>query len=354
MPNRADVLVMVGLAVVLVAAVPTLSSASPPATGSGASSATGTIYACVKSSTGRMRFLSTGACSRGEKLVAWSVVGPPGTRGLRGRPGPTGPQGPVGPTGEVGPRGPAGGTSVLSGWGSPSGDIGHDGDFYVDMSDWRMWGPRHDDTWPLGTALVGPAGATGSPGPRGSTGATGAQGPPGPAGPAGPSGFGAFGAFGDFATQSIGVPPVPPSSNATPVLVRQSLVNSGFVWSDDSASVKLAPGTPSGWFNIDFSIQIQNSAINENEAYFWLRWNGIDQAWSNTGVYLGGKQVKVVAAWNFLVPMDADDTVSIMWATDEGAASLLAEDGANVPGPSIPSVIYTITQVSDSAYAPLP
>lgn len=318
------------------------------------------LYACVKKKNGRMRMITSGRCEKAEYLVAWNVVGPPGARGGKGPSGSAGPVGPQGPAGPEGPVGPPDGSTVLSGEGEPTAIVGKSGDFYVDMRTWWMWGPKAGNTWSAGTSLIGPPGATGPEGPRGGSGPAGPQGPvgpqgatgqTGPQGPIGPQGpVGAFGAFGDFATQTRAgaAPGTPPAA----VLVRQTLVNDGFLWSDDSTYVQLAPNTSPGWFNIQFSMQVQNSAVNDNEAYFWLRWNGVDQSWSNTGVYLGGKSVKVVAAWNFLVPMDADDTISIMWGTDLAGASLLAEATPPV-GPAIPSVIYTITQVDDTNYHPL-
>jgi len=321
----------------------TMSTAVPLRADAGpAASSPSVIYACVKTSTGRMRTLVTGSCDKGEQLVAWSVVGPPGKRGVRGKTGKTGPVGPVGPEGPQGPIGPPDGSTVLSGFGEPGSGVGKDGDFYVDLTDWSMWGPRTDDTWVLGTSLIGPAGATG---PRGSTGATGATGATGPAGPTGPSGYGAFGAFMDRGEQALVTP-----SAEQPVLVRWTDVNQGFVWSDDSSSLRLGPTTSPGWFNIQFSIQVQNGTTNDNTAYFWLRWNGADVVWSNTGVYLQSKAEKVVAAWNFLIPLDADDTVSVMWTATSSAKLLAGDPGL---GPEIPSVIYTVTQASDRAYAPL-
>lgn len=320
-----------------------LASTTPDAAATATSSSS--LYACVKKKNGRMRMITRGPCEKGEYLVVWSVVGPPGARGAKG---PTGSKGPVGPTGPVGPEGPVGppnGSTVLSGQGQPSASVGKVGDFYVNLQNWTMWGPKTGDTWTLGTTLIGPTGAAG---PAGPSGGIGPQGPMGPQGPAGPSGYGAYGAFGDHATQSITV-----FKDDTPILVRQSLVNSGFRWSDDSTVLRLAPGTSPGWFNIAFSIQVVNKTNSDNDAYFWLRWNGVDQPWSNTGVYLENKTAKKVAAWNFFVPMDADDSVTIMWATSAGAADLLAEAPDPSLGPTIPSVILAVSQVSNTGYRPL-
>ncbi len=65
-----------------------------------------TIKACVQSG-GVMRYLATGKCKSGEKLLTWNIQGPRSA---------TGPQGPIGPQGEPGPGagGPAAGAFYLA------------------------------------------------------------------------------------------------------------------------------------------------------------------------------------------------------------------------------------------------
>lgn len=114
-----------------------------------------------------------------------------------------GPQGPTGATGERGPQG-APGATVISGIGVPNAFTGNDGDFYLNLDTYELFGPKQNDNWsgsiklqgpqgiqgPTGATgpqgLTGPAGATG---PAGGAGPAGAQGPQGPAGPQGPQGL---------------------------------------------------------------------------------------------------------------------------------------------------------------------
>ena len=106
-----------------------------------ASSDTGTIYACVQSSTGSVRIVASGeSCGNNAWPLSWSQQGP------------AGPAGPTGPTGATGATGPAG--------------------------------------------EAGPAGPTGPMGPTGATGPAGETGPAGPAGPAGTTGQSARTALG--------------------------------------------------------------------------------------------------------------------------------------------------------------
>ena len=105
-----------------------------------------TVSACVSSTTGAVRIVSsTVNCVTGETGTTWAVVGPVGT------PGAIGPQGATGLTGATGPSGPQGATGLTGATGS---------------------------TGPQGA--TGLTGATGSTGPQGATGLTGAIGPQGP------------------------------------------------------------------------------------------------------------------------------------------------------------------------------
>ncbi len=100
-------------------------------------------------------------------------------------PGEVGPQGPQGPVGEAG----ADGRSVLHGDGAPSNLIGDNGDFYIDTSNAKLYGPKDNSEWPeQGTSLVGPQGPQGEKGLTGDTGAVGAQGAQGPQGEKGEKG----------------------------------------------------------------------------------------------------------------------------------------------------------------------
>jgi hypothetical protein len=98
---------------------------------------------------------------------------------------------------------PAALNTILSGAGTPSASLGHDGDFYLDRKSWRFFGPKIKGRWPLPVLLVGP---TGSPGP------TGAGGPVGPQGKAGLKGEG--GLTGSSAVTAGSAGPIGPSGPA--------------------------------------------------------------------------------------------------------------------------------------------
>ena len=72
----------------------------------------------------------------------------------------------VGPTGATGSAG-ADGKTVLNGAGAPGGGTGVDGDFYIDTTNNRIYGPKASGAWGGYVSLVGPTGATGATGPSG-------------------------------------------------------------------------------------------------------------------------------------------------------------------------------------------
>jgi len=68
-------------------------------------------------------------------------------------------QGPTGLTGERGPMGatgPAGrdGNGLLHGAGVPTFSDGKDGDFYIDIKEWKAYGPKTGGKWGSGVALL--------------------------------------------------------------------------------------------------------------------------------------------------------------------------------------------------------
>ena len=117
------------------------------------------------------------------QTVTWNKAGPQGPIGLRGIQGPKGVPGAKGTTGRQGVAGAAG-SHWTSGTGAPSGQLGTDGDFYLDTNSGDLYS-HTSGTWTMQGNL---SGAAGTPGTTGPSGAPGSVGPTGPAGPPGPTG----------------------------------------------------------------------------------------------------------------------------------------------------------------------
>ena len=95
-------------------------------------------------------------------------------------------------------------------------------------------------------------------------------------------------------------------------------------------------------YNIQFSAQFVNTAGGTHNVWVWLRKNGTDVANSATTLRLQGNNAEEVAAWNFLLDMNAGDYFELMWEVSDLAVSLLA-DPASAVHPAIPSIILTVT-----------
>jgi hypothetical protein len=63
--------------------------------------------------------------------------------------------------------------TILSGRGLPKAGIGTDGDFYIDIMTYTIFGPKKNGKWPSGVNLKGPQGVDGKAGEKGSSGTAG-------------------------------------------------------------------------------------------------------------------------------------------------------------------------------------
>lgn len=99
-----------------------------------------------------------------------------------------------------------------------------------------------------------------------------------------------------------------------------------------------------GYFNFQFSLQLSKASGGAAYAWIWPRINGVDVPDSNTKVAIQGTTAELVAAWNFVLPLNANDKFQLMWATDDGVT--LLKEAANAFSPAIPSAILSATFVS--------
>lgn len=95
-------------------------------------------------------------------------------------------------------------------------------------------------------------------------------------------------------------------------------------------------------YNIQFSAQFINTAGGAHDAWIWLRKNGTDVANTSTALRIEGNNTQDVAAWNFLLQMNAGDYFELMWEVSNTSLSLHA-DPATAVHPAIPSIILTVT-----------
>lgn len=95
-------------------------------------------------------------------------------------------------------------------------------------------------------------------------------------------------------------------------------------------------------YNVQFSAQIINTSGGANRAWIWLRKNGTDVPESSGAVRIQGNNTEAIAAWNYILQMNAGDYIELMWEVDDLGVSLHA-DPATAIHPAIPSIILTVT-----------
>ncbi len=104
-----------------------------------------------------------------------------------------------------------------------------------------------------------------------------------------------------------------------------------------------------GIYNLQFSSQLANTANTNITFDIWLSYTGSNYANTNTQIDVNksaGQLGRQVAAWNFMLPIKANDYVELMWSCNADTGQLAAMGTQTNPNrPAIPSVIATLTQI---------
>lgn len=124
----------------------------------------------------------------------------------------------------------------------------------------------------------------------------------------------------------------------------------GMTFNTADLSVGVTVGTPTSRiyvdthnvYNIQFSAQLDKTAGGTANVWIWLRKNGVDVANSASQVRIQGNDAETVAAWNFLLDMNAGDYFELMWEVDDTTVQITSF-AATAVHPAIPSVILTVS-----------
>jgi hypothetical protein len=148
-----------------------------------------------------------------------------------------------------------------------------------------------------------------------------------------------YGAFHDTTTQTAAA-----TGTAYAVTFNSTdLTNTVTVGSPTS---RIVIGT-AGVYNFQFSLQLDKASGAAGHTYIWARVNGVDVANSASEIAVQGTVAEVIAAWNFVLDMNAGDYFQLMWSVDDTNIQIKAVTAA-APVPAIPSAILTVTFVSAS------
>lgn len=109
----------------------------------------------------------------------------------------------------------------------------------------------------------------------------------------------------------------------------------------------------SGIWNLQFAIQLKNTAVDGVEVDFWLRKNGTNIDNSNRKFYVSPRKIAttpsyLIAASNYPISLDTSDYIEIVWRTEDVLATIdTIATGSSPTRPAVPSAIVTMTFVSN-------
>tara|TARA_R110000868_G_scaffold408194_1_gene690706 strand:- start:70 stop:873 length:804 start_codon:yes stop_codon:yes gene_type:complete len=153
--------------------------------------------------------------------------------------------------------------------------------------------------------------------------------------------FGYYGAFSSTSSQTN------PDPNISRSMQLETVEHSYGVTIVSGSRITVAnPGV----YNLQFSAQLEKSTNGVDTVYIWFKKNGSNIARSNTAVDVlkqAGGSGRIVAAWNYVDTLIANDYLEIIWQSAD-TTMLLSYTPAVGNFPSIPPVIATLTQVNRS------
>jgi hypothetical protein len=101
-----------------------------------------------------------------------------------------------------------------------------------------------------------------------------------------------------------------------------------------------------GIYNFQFSAQLDKTGGSASAVYIWPRINGVNLPDSATKIVIDGPNNEIVAAWNFVLVMQANDYFELAWeSSDTNVVIPYVAATGNIP--AIPSIILTVVWVSN-------
>jgi len=157
-----------------------------------------------------------------------------------------------------------------------------------------------------------------------------------------------YGSFSNNADQ------LAPSIGVSAVVVWDSTEFSNGIYLSDDTRLNVRNA---GVYNIQFSLQLQNTTNDGQHADVWIRVNGTDVSASGSRFGLpprksSGDPSHLIGTINIFLDLDANDYVEVAGAVSDTGVSLenFAPD-ALIPRPAIPAAIVTMSYISPQAYS---
>lgn len=149
-----------------------------------------------------------------------------------------------------------------------------------------------------------------------------------------------YGAFSDTTDQTLAA-----INTAYPIQFNTTDVAQGLsVENDGSGNPTRITAAQAGLYTVSVSNQYTSSNSSAQNIQTWLRQNGTDIANSNSYVTITSNGATQIFATTYIVSMQADDYLQVMWASDSTNV-LINNIPATAYSPAAPSTILTVTQV---------
>ncbi|CAB5214286.1 hypothetical protein UFOVP195_48 [uncultured Caudovirales phage] len=151
-----------------------------------------------------------------------------------------------------------------------------------------------------------------------------------------------YGAFSDFTSQPL-------ASTATGQVMTFNTTDIGGHGVSVVSSSRMTV-TNAGTYNFQWSGQFASTSASLEDVYVWLRINGTNVTGSTGLISVPSKHAgldgHIIAAWNYLLNLNANDYVELMWGGGSTALSIATyAAGASPTRPSTASLIATFQQV---------
>jgi len=127
-----------------------------------------------------------------------------------------------------------------------------------------------------------------------------------------------------------------------------------FTFNSVVSDYEVTRGTPTskiyvantGVYNFQFSAQLDKSGGSASAVYIWPRINGVNVPDSNTKIVIDGPNNEIVASWNFVLVMEANDYFELAWESADTDV-IIPYVAATNNRPAIPSIILSVVWVSN-------
>ena len=150
-----------------------------------------------------------------------------------------------------------------------------------------------------------------------------------------------YGAFSSNLTQTT------TANTATLMTMNTTDFSSNVTLNSSNITVEYA-----GIYNLQFSAQLENSDNAPEDAYIWLKQNGVDIPGSTGKVGMPARKAvgnpsHDIKGWNYFLSMNAGDNVAIYWSVTQSNVTIPFYAASGSPTkPSTQSVVATLTFVS--------